>query len=83
MAVDMKWLWIAMIGGSFLLAGPGNPTLEGMLGDVVGHLFSALLLALIPIIIFYLVYKRITEKEITYLFGAAWGYLVISQFLGS
>ena len=83
MTISIKWLWIAMVGGSMLLATPGNSTLIGMLGDVVGHFFSAFLLALIPIAGYYLLYKKISEREITYIFGAAWAYLVISQFLSS
>lgn len=70
-----------MLGGSMLLATPGNATISDMLGDVVGHFFSALLLASVPTIGYYLLYKKISEKEITYIFGAAWVYLVISQFL--
>jgi len=27
-------------------------------------------------------YKQIGEKEMTYIFFAAWAYLVLSQFLG-
>ena len=30
-----------MVGASVFLALPGNSTLEGVLGDVVGHFFSA------------------------------------------
>ena len=81
MTLNIKWLWVAMMGGSVLLATPGNSSILGMLGDVLGHFFSAFLLALIPIAGYYLLYKKISEKEITYLFGAAWAFLVISQFL--
>jgi len=28
-------------------------------------------------------YKQIGEKEITYIFGASWAYLVLSQIFGS
>jgi len=49
----------------------------------VGHFFSAALLALVPIVGYRVLYKQIGEKEMTYIFAAAWAYLVISQFLGS
>jgi len=71
-----------MLGGSVLLASGGNTTLQGFLGDVVGHFFSAALLAVVPIVAYRLLYKQIGEKEITYIFAAAWAYLVISQFFG-
>lgn len=83
MRVDIKWLWIAMVGSSVLLASPGHSTIGATLGDVVGHFFSAFLLAVIPIVGYRVIYKQISEKEITYLFGAAWLFLVISQFLNS
>ena len=83
MNIDMKWLWSAMVGGSILLAVPGNTEFSRILGDTVGHLFSAGLLAVVPIIGYRLMYKQINEKEITYIFGAAWFYLVISQFFWS
>jgi len=83
MNIDIKWLWMAMLGGSILLASPGSSTIGGMLGDVVGHFFSASLLAVVPIIGYRLLYKRIGEKEITFIFGAAWVYLILSQFLGA
>jgi len=57
--------------------------MAGFLGDVVGHLFSAALLAVVPIVGYRLLYKQIGQKEMTYIFAAAWAYLVISQFLGS
>ncbi len=77
-----RWLWVAMVGGSMLLATPGNTTIGRMLGDVVGHLFTAAILASLPIAGYYYLYKQMGEKEITYIYGAAWVYLVISQFLG-
>ena len=80
--VSVRWLWVAMVGGSSMLAVPGNSTIGGMLGDVVGHLFSAALLAVVPIAGYRLIYKQIGEKEMTYIFFAAWAYLVLSQFLG-
>ena len=80
--VNIRWLWIAMVGGSSMLAVPGNSTIGGMLGDVVGHFFSAALLAVVPIVGYRLLYKHISEKEMTYIFAAAWSYLVISQFFG-
>ncbi len=61
---------------------PGNSTIGGILGDVVGHFFSAALLAVVPIAGYRLMYKQIGEKEMTYIFAAAWAYLVISRFLG-
>jgi hypothetical protein len=83
MNVDIRWLWLAMLGGSILLASPGNSTISGMLGDVVGHFFSASLLAVVPILGYRLLYKQIGEKEMTFIFAAAWVYLILSQFFGS
>ena len=83
MMVNIRWLWVPLVGGSFLLAIPGNSTPGGMLGDIVGHFFSAALLAVVPIVGYRLMYKQIGEKEITYIFAASWVYLVISQFVGS
>ncbi len=80
--VSIRWLWVAMVGGSSMLAVPGNSTLGGMVGDVVGHFFSAALLAVVPIVGYRIMYKNIGEKEMTYIFVAAWAYLVISRFLG-
>ena len=54
-----------------MLAVPGNSTIGGMLGDVVGHFFSAALLAVVPIVGYRLLYKHISEKEMTYIF-ATW-----------
>ena len=82
MSVSVRWLWVAMVGGSVLLAIPGNTTIGRVFGDVVGHIFSALILASIPIVGYYVLYKHIGEKEVTYIIGVAWVYLVISQFLG-
>jgi hypothetical protein len=72
-----------MVGGSVLLASGGNTTIQGFVGDVVGHLFSAALLAVVPIVGYRLLYKQIGEKEITFIFAAAWAYLVFAQFFGS
>ena len=83
MMVSIRWLWVAMLGGSIMLAVPGNTDLARIAGDVVGHFFSALLLAIVPIVGYRLLYKHIGEKEITYIFAAAWVYLVLSRFLGS
>ena len=83
MDVSIKWLWAGMVGGSILLASGGNTTMQGFVGDVVGHLFSAAVLAVIPILGYYFLYKKIGEKEITYIFAAAWAYLVIAQFFGT
>jgi hypothetical protein len=83
MTVSIRWLWAAMLGASIMLAIPGNTDLTRIVGDVVGHFFSALLLAIVPIVGYRLLYKRIGEKEITYIFAAAWVYLVLSRFLGS
>lgn len=80
--VNIRWLWLPMVGGSAMLAVPGNSTIGGMLGDIVGHFFSAALLAVVPIAGYRLMYKQIGEKEMTYIFAASWAYLVISQFLG-
>ena len=83
MTVSIRWLWAAMLGASIMLAIPGNTDLTRIAGDVVGHFFSALLLAIVPIVGYRLLYTRIGEKEITYIFAAAWVYLVLSRFLGS
>lgn len=83
MVVNIRWLWAGMVGGSILLASPGNSTLGGLLGDVVGHFFSAFLLAVIPIVGYRVMYKQIGEREVTYIFAAAWVFLVISQFVSS
>ena len=83
MTVSIRWLWAAMVFGSIMLAVPGHSDLSAILGDVVGHFFSALILAIVPIVGYRLLYKQIGEKEITYIFGAAWVYLVLSQFFGS
>jgi len=80
--VNMKWWWAAMLGGSILLAVPGHSEIGAIMGDVVGHLFSALILAIVPILGYRLFYQQIGEREITYIFGAAWIYLVISQLFG-
>ena len=71
-----------MVGGSTMLALPGNSTLGGILGDIVGHFFYAALLAVVPIVGYRLMYKNIGEKEMTYIFAASWAYLVFSKFLG-
>ena len=83
MDINIRWLWVAMLGGSIMLAVPGNTDLARMVGDVVGHLFSACLLAIVPIVGYRVLYKQIGEKEITFIVGASWVYLVLSQFLGS
>jgi len=66
-----------------MLAVPGNTDLARIAGDVVGHFFSALVLAIVPIVGYRLLYKQIGEKEVTYIFAASWVYLVLSQFWGS
>jgi len=66
-----------------MLAIPGNTDLVRIAGDVVGHFFSALILAIVPIVGYRLLYKQIAEKEITFIFGASWAYLVLSQIFGS
>ena len=66
-----------------MLAIPGNTDLVRIAGDVVGHFFSALILAIVPIVGYRLLYKQIGEKEITFIFGASWAYLVLSQIFGS
>jgi len=81
--VNIRWLWVPLVSGSLFLAIPGNSTLGGILGDLVGHFFSAVLLAIVPIVGYRLMYKQIGEKEITYIFAASWVYLVISQFMSS
>lgn len=83
MGVSIRWLWAAMLGGSIMLAVPGNTDLATIVGDVVGHFFSALVLAIVPIVGYRLLYKHIGEKEVTYIFAASWVYLVLSQFWGS
>ena len=71
-----------MLGASAMLAVPGHSTIGGILGDIVGHFFSAALLAVVPIIGYRLMYKHIGEKEMTYIFAVSWAYLVLSKFLG-
>lgn len=80
--VNMKWWWAAMLGGSILLAVPGHSEISAIIGDVVGHFFSALILAIVPILGYRFFYQQIGEKEITCIFGASWIYLVLSQLLG-
>ncbi len=63
--VNVKWLWAAMLGGSILLAAPGHSEIGAIAGDVVGHFFSALILAIVPLLGYRLFYKQIGEKEIT------------------
>ena len=77
--VNIRWLWIPLVGASVFLALPGNETIGGVLGDVVGHFFSAAMVAVVPVVGYRLIFKDIGEKEITYIFAAAWAYLVISQ----
>lgn len=79
---DIKWWWAAMLVGSIVLAIPGHSEIGGMIGDVVGHFFSAMILAIVPIVGYWLFYKQIGAKEVTYIFSAAWAYLVLSQFFG-
>ena len=81
--VSLRWLWVAMLGGSIMLAMPGNADLARIAGDVVGHFFSALILVIVPIVGYRVLYKQIGEKKITYIFGASWAYLVLSQIFGS
>ena len=78
--VNIRWLWVPLISGSIFLAIPGNSTIGGILGDVVGHFFSAAVLAIVPIVGYGLMYQQIGEKEMTYIFTAAWVYLIISRF---
>ena len=80
--VNVRWLWVPLVGTSVFLALPGNSTIRGVLGDVVGHFFTAALLAVVPIVGYRFLYNQIGEKEVTYIFAASWAYLVISQFLG-
>lgn len=82
MDISIRWLWAAMLGGSIMLAVPGHADLGGIAGDVVGHFFSALLLAIVSIVGYLVLYKQIGEKEITYIFGASWVFLVLSQLFG-
>ena len=63
-----------------MLAVPGNADVARIVGDVVGHFFSAAVLAIVPIIGYRVLYKQIGEKEITFIFAASWVYLVLSQF---
>ncbi len=83
MGVHIRWLWVAMVGGSLMLAIPGHSDIRSILGDVVGHFFSALILAIVPIVGYRILYKQIGEPEVTYIFGAAWVWLVLSQFFGT
>ena len=79
--INTRWLWVPLFCGSLILAIPGNSSLQGILGDILGHFFSAALLAVVPIIGYRLMYQYIGEKEITYIFTASWLYLVISQLI--
>ncbi len=83
MDISIRWLWAAMLGGSLMLALPGNTDPARIVGDVVGAFFSAAVLAIVPIIGYRVLHKQIGEKEITYIFGASWIYLVLSQFWGT
>jgi len=83
MDISIRWLWVAMLGGSIMLAVPGHTDVSRMVGDVVGHFFSALVLAIVPIVGYRVLYKQIGEKEITFIFGASWVYLVLSRFWGA
>ncbi len=83
MDISIRWLWAAMLLGSIMLAVPGNMDFARIAGDVVGHFFSASVLAIVPIVGYRVLYKQIGEKEITYIFGASWVYLVLSQMWGS
>jgi hypothetical protein len=83
MDISIRWLWAAMLGGSIMLAVPGNTDPARIAGDVVGHFFSALVLAIVPIVGYRVLYKQIGEKEITFIVGTAWAYLVVSQLWGS
>jgi alkyl hydroperoxide reductase subunit AhpF len=83
MDISIRWLWAAMLGGSIMLAVPGNTDFVRIAGDVVGHFFSALVLAIVPIVGYRVMYEQIGEKEITYIVGASWVYLVLSQFWSS
>lgn len=83
MTLSIRWLWVAMLGGSIMLAVPGQTNIAHVAGDVVGHFFSALLLAIVPIVGYRLLYKRIGEKEMTFIFAAAWAYLILSRFFGA
>jgi hypothetical protein len=78
--INIRWLWLPLISGSLFLAIPGNSTLRGILGDIIGHFFSAALLAIVPIVGYRLMYHHIGEKEMTYIFTASWIYLVLSRF---
>ena len=49
----------------------------------MGHFFSAAVLAVISIVGYDILYKKIAKKEINCIFAAAWAYLIIAQFLGS
>ena len=48
--VNVRWLWVPLVGASVFLALPGNETIGGVLGDVVGHFFSAALVAVVPVV---------------------------------
>ena len=47
--VNVRWLWVPLVGASVFLAMPGNETIGDVLGDVVGHFFSAALVAVVPL----------------------------------
>ena len=48
--VNIRWLWVPLVGTSVFLALPGNETIGGVLGDVVGHFFSAAMVAVVPVV---------------------------------
>ncbi len=79
MDISIRWLWVAMLGGSIMLAVPGNTDVARIVGDVVGHFFLALVVAIVPILGYLVLYRQIGEKEITLIVGASWVYLVLSQ----
>ena len=62
--VNVRWLWIPLVGASVFLAVPGNETIGGMLGDVVGHFFSSAMVAVVPAVVGYrLIFKTSGKRN--------------------
>ena len=61
--VNIRWLWVPLIGTSVFLALPGNETIGGVLGDVVGHFFSAAMVAVVPVVGYRLILQRHRRKR--------------------
>ena len=47
--VNIRWLWVPLIGASAFPALPGNSNIGGVIGDLVRHFLSAGLVAIVPV----------------------------------